>query len=60
MINQLPIGTLSIEGSYLQKFQIAQRNLELVCEEYKGTKLCKRQHVWHERKGYKQLSGSIR
>jgi hypothetical protein len=35
---------------YMQKFQIAQRNLELVCEENKETNFCKKHRLWHERK----------
>lgn len=38
------------EVAYRQKFQVAQRNFELVCEEYRGTRLCKKQRLWRERK----------
>ncbi len=52
MINQISVVGPTIERSYLHQFQTAQRNLELVCEEYKGTQLCKKQYVWRERKGH--------
>lgn len=42
--------SLMNKESYLQKFQIAQRNLELVCEENKGSALCKNPRLWRERK----------
>jgi hypothetical protein len=60
MINQLLLGNGYLEGSYLRKFQQAQRNLELVCEEYKSTKLCKRQHVWRERRSVHKTHDTLK
>ena len=60
MINQLLLGNVYFEGSYPQKFEIALRNFELVCEEYKGTKLCKRQHAWRERRNIHQAHDTIK
>lgn len=60
MSDYFSFGSSNNEGAYFQKFQIAQRNFELVCEEHKGTRLCKKQRLWRERKGNSEFNSSVK
>jgi hypothetical protein len=48
-MNHFLTENLSAKEYYFQLFQQAQLNLELVCEESKETKICKKQRLWRER-----------
>ena len=58
MINQL-VSNANNKESYLHQFETAQHNFALVCEEYKGTKLCKKQHLRRARYSHQHTRSSI-
>gem|GEM_PF-3367863 len=45
MTSQL-MESINYESSYLQLFQRAQENLQIVCSEYKKSPLCKKTRRW--------------